>query len=132
MTTSLSAQDLSAFRKQLADRERQLLDELRSEKKRAESETFLQTAGDVPDAGDASIADSATDGLSAARQRDYEELRDVQDALTRIENGSFGTCLECGEPIDPERLRASPAAKYDLQHQRQAERREGSPATPTL
>jgi RNA polymerase-binding transcription factor DksA len=132
MTTSLSAQDLSAFRQQLAGRERQLLDELRSQKMRAESEPFQQTAGDVPDAGDASVADSATDGLSAARQRDYEELRDVQDALTRIENGSYGTCLQCGEPIDPDRLRAYPAAKYDIKHQQQVERRDGAPATPTL
>lgn len=132
MTTSLSAEEVSAFQRQLRDRERQLLDELRSGKQRSESETFRQIAGEAPDSGDSSVADVVTDGVSAERQRDYEELREVQEALTRIENGSYGLCLRCGEPVEKERLRALPAAKYDLRHQEQVERQSGAPATPTL
>jgi DnaK suppressor protein len=132
MTTVLSAEDLLRFREQLRDRERQLLVELRSGRERAEAESFERVASEVPDPGDASVADVATDGLSAKRQRDYEELQDVQDALTRIEDGTYGTCLTCGEPIEPQRLRAVPTAKYDLQHQQAIEHRDGSPATPTL
>jgi DnaK suppressor protein len=132
MTTALSAEDLSRFRDQLRDRERQLLDELRSGREQAEAESFERVASEVPDPGDASIADVATDGLSAKRQRDYQELRDVQDSLTRIEDGTYGTCLTCGEPIEPQRLRAVPTAKYDLRHQEQIERQDGAPATPTL
>jgi DnaK suppressor protein len=132
MATLLSAEELSRFREQLGDRERQLLDELRSGTERAESESFARVASEVPDPGDASVADAATDELSAERQRDYEELGEVQDALTRIEEGSYGTCLTCGEPIEPQRLRALPTAKYDLRHQEEIERLNGGPATPTL
>jgi DnaK suppressor protein len=132
MTTSLNDEELSRFREQLGSRERQLLDELRSGRERAESETFERVASEVPDRGDASVADAAMDGLSAERQRGYEELGEVQDALTRIEEGSYGTCLTCGEPIEPQRLRALPTAKYDLRHQEEIERHNGGPATPTL
>jgi DnaK suppressor protein len=132
MATLLSAEELSRFREQLGDRERQLLDELRSGTERAESESFARVASEVPDPGDASVADAATDELSAERQRDYEELGEVQDALTRIEEGSYGICLRCGEPIEPQRLLAVPTAKYDLRHQEEIERQNGGPATPTL
>lgn len=132
MATPLSAEELAGFRKQLRDREAQLLNELRAGKQRSESESFEQVAGEVPDAGDASVADVATDQVNAERQRDYEELRDVQDALARIEEGTFGLCLVCGEPIDRRRLKAFPTAKYDIQHQEEIERRTGAPETPSL
>ena len=41
--------------------------------------------------------------LSAARQLDH-----VNDALERIENGTYGTCTNCGKPINPARLDALP------------------------
>ena len=43
---------------------------------------------------------------------DIKLLREVQDALRRIGEGSFGTCHECGEPISAKRLEAVPWAKY--------------------
>jgi RNA polymerase-binding transcription factor DksA len=132
MTDSLSAQERTEFGDQLRARERQLLSELRAGSERAESESFTQTASEAPDAGDASVADTATDQVSADRQRNFEELQDVQDALTRIEDGSYGLCLTCGKPIDRQRLRALPTAKYDIEHQEQLERRVGAPATPKL
>lgn len=132
MSTSLSAEELSAFRQQLQNRERQLLSELRSGKEQSQAESFKELAGEAPDAGDASVADVVTDGISAERQRDYEELGEVQAALTRIEDGSFGICLRCGKPIDKSRLQALPTAKYDLQHQEEVERQSGAPETPTL
>lgn len=39
-------------------------------------------------------------------------LRDVEDALRRVESGRFGVCQECGEPISRKRLEALPWAKY--------------------
>jgi DnaK suppressor protein len=40
------------------------------------------------------------------------ELEQVVAALQRIEDGSYGQCLDCGEPIDERRLTAMPAAAY--------------------
>ena len=51
-----------------------------------------------------------------------QELDDVERALIRIANGTYGFCEECGEPINPERLEARPAATYCIRHQRERER----------
>ena len=39
-------------------------------------------------------------------------LREIEDALTRIDGGGYGTCSECDEPISSMRLRALPWARY--------------------
>jgi DnaK suppressor protein len=43
---------------------------------------------------------------------DRQLFRDVNSALQRIEEGSYGTCQRCEEPISPKRLTAIPWAKY--------------------
>jgi RNA polymerase-binding transcription factor len=40
-----------------------------------------------------------------------EELLDVTDAMQRVDDGTYGVCEMCGEPIDPERLAVMPAAR---------------------
>jgi DnaK suppressor protein len=37
-------------------------------------------------------------------------LGEIEQALQRIEDGSYGECFECGEPIAPRRLEANPTA----------------------
>jgi RNA polymerase-binding transcription factor len=63
-------------------------------------------------------------GDPAARWIDYEaaaeprseivrrELEDIEAALSRIQDGQYGTCLACGGPIGLQRLRAIPEARY--------------------
>jgi len=43
---------------------------------------------------------------------DMKLLREVGDALHRIDTDHYGTCSECGEPISPKRLDAVPWARY--------------------
>ncbi|CAN5175223.1 hypothetical protein BH18ACT4_BH18ACT4_05540 [soil metagenome] len=51
------------------------------------------------------------------------ELADVERALVRLEEGSYGRCDACRQPIDDERLAAMPAARFCITHQAQAETR---------
>lgn len=44
--------------------------------------------------------------------RESKLLKEVQAALNRIEDGSYGTCLRCDEPIPEKRLKALPWAAY--------------------
>jgi DnaK suppressor protein len=44
-------------------------------------------------------------------------LTEVEDALRRIDEGSYGRCLDCGREIEPARLAAVPWARYCLQDQ---------------
>ena len=39
-----------------------------------------------------------------------QEIREIRQALLRIENGTYGTCASCGAEINPERLKALPFA----------------------
>jgi YteA family regulatory protein len=50
------------------------------------------------------------------------ELADVEHALRRLDDGTYGTCEVCGRPIPDERLEAMPAARLCLEHQAEAER----------
>jgi DnaK suppressor protein len=43
---------------------------------------------------------------------DMKLLREIADALRRMEHGNYGTCLECEEPISIKRLNAVPWARY--------------------
>jgi DnaK suppressor protein len=41
-----------------------------------------------------------------------DALEDVERALTKLSDGTYGACEDCGKPIDPLRLEAKPAARY--------------------
>lgn len=43
---------------------------------------------------------------------DVKLLREVEDALRRVDRGTYGICHECDEPISAKRLEAVPWAKY--------------------
>jgi RNA polymerase-binding transcription factor DksA len=49
--------------------------------------------------------------LEAEERRDVEELQQVRQALARLDAGTYGDCLECGEPIALQRLLVEPAAQ---------------------
>jgi DnaK suppressor protein len=125
---TLSAEDLKDLKHRLKIRERDLIAELEAGEEKA-SERFQQIASEAPDAGDASVAHLAIDSASAERARDSAELREVREALARMEAGTYGFCIECGGLIPVERLRSIPWARYDVEHEA---RREAGVRTPTL
>lgn len=95
----------------IATRDR-LLRELADGAARRQSENaFPMHTGDVPDTGDSSVATEQADLRNAQIGRDVGELRQVEAALGRIADGSYGFCVECGQDIPVARLDASPAAE---------------------
>ena len=58
----------------------------------------------------------------ALRDRSEHQLVLVDEALARIDGGTFGTCVRCGEPIAPERLEALSWAARCIECQRLAPR----------
>ncbi len=55
-------------------------------------------------------------------ERVEAELADVEHAIRRLDEGTYGLCEACGRPIGDERLEAMPAARFCLDHQEEAER----------
>ena len=52
-----------------------------------------------------------------------ETLREIEAALERIENGTYGVCEKTGQPINVERLEAMPTARLCIEAQEEEERR---------
>jgi RNA polymerase-binding transcription factor DksA len=128
----LSAPDLAHFRGRLLQREAQLRRELQEMQQRCAGERFAEVAGEVADSEDAALAELVAETNQAEIGRDAAELREVQQALGRLEAGSYGICQRCGEPIERGRLDVFPAAKYDLRHQEEEEHRLRVRAAPKL
>ena len=59
-------------------------------------------------------------------------VADIDMALRRMEEGSYGMCVRCGKEIDEKRLEAMPTARYDAECQSAMEERKGTGAGPSL
>ena len=89
---------------------------------------FIDSAHDV---GDASVADEVASEQFTEAETNADVLQQVRDALDRVADGTFGTCIIDGEPIEEQRLEAVPWTPYCLKHAQRLEAA-ASPKTPTL
>ena len=89
---------------------------------------FIDSAHDV---GDASVADERASEEFTEAEHDAVVLRQVRDALGRVDDGTFGTCIVDGGPIDDQRLEAEPWTPHCLKHAQRLEAAASS-RTPTL
>lgn len=77
--------------------------------------------GRNPDRSDLAQSYTSRERDTALLGIEREQLKHVQDALQRLQNGSYGNCISCGDPIRPERLEALPYATLCIQCQAQRE-----------
>ena len=105
------------FRRRLWEQRRDLLRTL------ASTDDELATL-EVHQAG-AVVEDAATQTIGAILSRlegqQKHELDEIQDALTRLETGTFGVCQSCDRAIPLDRLRAMPATRHCLDCQERLE-----------
>ena len=88
--------------------------ELRAEVEAAEQaqrEATGAAAHEVSDRKDEAAQRLLSDLGGAQRQRDVDEMVQVEATLHRLEDGSYGDCTDCGEPITSQRLLVQPAAQ---------------------
>src|SRR5262245_1302812 len=118
--------DVNRYRERLIEIEASLSNHIRRDVASGR-EQLIDTAGD---AGDASIADESESEDFTEAELDTTTLQQVQAALRRIANGTYGQCLVDGGPIDAKRLDAVPWAPYCTRHQKLLEA--ASRPKPTL
>lgn len=108
---SLDASVLAAQREMLEARAKTLRAEL---DQALHDPTARETLG-LPDrraeTDDEAVADLQAEIDAASVERDSRELREVEEALHRVEQGEYGTCVDCEEEIPLARLQAQPHAK---------------------
>jgi RNA polymerase-binding protein DksA len=100
--------NLAELRQRLEDRREELI--RRRDENREDQIHFAETDDDVRDSGDDAVRDQILSNLQAATDSEHRELRGIDAALARIEDGSYGVCVSCGEEIDEARLMALPHA----------------------
>jgi len=122
----MNAQRLDHFRSLLL-KERERIEGLRADQT-GEREDAIDG---VPDEGDLSHYDADKDVAFNLGERETEQLHEIDEALRRIDDGTYGTCVGCGKPIDEERLEAVPTARYHADCQADLEAAEGL-ERPTL
>jgi len=98
------------LRKILEDRRREIVSEVQEKIKDVRAEGASGMMHSVAEAGETATADIQDDIEFALIQMKAETLQKINEALTRLEEGVFGNCFECGEEISPKRLRALPFA----------------------
>lgn len=77
---------------------------------------------DLPDEGDVANSVINQEISFSMRQRELTKLRNIEEALHRIDNGTFGLCEECDEPIKAKRLENQPWTTLCIAHAEDRER----------
>jgi len=120
-----------AERKQVKKEElREMLLSLREETlKKIEEEVGTKVREDprfttlsTMDVGDLSQFDLDSDINYSLLQSHLQRLKSIDEALRRLEDGTYGYCEECGRAIDVKRLRVLPFARYCVQCQEKLEK----------
>jgi DnaK suppressor protein len=81
-------------------------------------------AANFPDPNDRATQEEEFSLELRTRDRERKLIRKIDEALSRIEDGSYGYCLETGEQIGIKRLEARPVATLSIEAQERRERRE--------
>ena len=106
----LSPERLAEVKERLLERKRKLWLEVKQQLKSNIGNGYqemLATARDEEDQATVSLmAETNLTLLGPKRQ----ELEAIEEALQRLENGSYGFCEVCGQPIEPRRLEIMPEA----------------------
>ena len=116
---------LNYFRKRLLDKQRQLEEEV------GRSALYGKGQDDdsIKDLGDQATTAYTREFLFELGNGDRRLLKEVLTALQKLDEGGFGECERCGEPIAEKRLEALPFARYCIDCQRLVEQEEKTAAT---
>ncbi len=86
----------------------------------------------VKDSMDLSVMDVNKELALRLGDRESQMIADIDQALLRIKEGSYGICARCNKPIDERRLEALPTARYDAACQALLEQAGSASDTPSL
>ena len=106
---------------------------LSEERQRLETLRDTGSADQTRDPGD--VADQGADAATRTFDREVDDsvveqaeagLAEIEAALQRLEDGTYGVCEIGGEQIPDARLEAQPHTRYCVEHQQQVERQEAA------
>ncbi len=113
----VSKADVKRFQKMLIEERDRLMTSIRNIEEASRTESGHDNGADL-----SSFAETGTDNFNLETalniaSSESERLRDVMEALVRIDKGTYGVCEGSGKPIPTKRLEAFPSARYCLEYQ---------------
>ncbi|KEZ79070.1 TraR/DksA family transcriptional regulator [Salinisphaera hydrothermalis] len=125
MTQPLAPEQLDRLQSDMRDRLVQLRAQVAHALEHSVHESHEFSAGEVLDMEDTAFVRMVRELDLADIERDAAEIHDIDAALARMDDGSYGQCVDCGEPIALARLEAYPSAKRCYACQQAVERAQG-------
>jgi DnaK suppressor protein len=126
--TAMTAKHPEGLKKKELKRFRDLLlekkDEILRNAKRTLNEDMMLDQDDLPDEMDLASSEYLQSFTFRLRGREKTFLKKIDYALTKIDDGSFGICEECEEPISVKRLEARPETTLCIRCKEDQERME--------
>ena len=121
----MSALDTHLFRDRLLDERRRVvdaIDNIHAENPGSLGEETEETTYQDNHLGDIATATFDREMASTLEENSTHVLTEIDAALARIDEGTYGLCLRCGKPIGQERLEALPWATLCIDDKRKEER----------
>ncbi len=100
--------ELEKYRRLLQEKKTALLAEL-AKTKNAEEETTEESTQDI---ADKAVSSYTREFLYSLNDSERSTVQQIDQALARIEDGTFGFCLNCGSPLNEKRLTAIPWSRH--------------------
>ena len=116
----MEAKTVARFRKALLEEKQRIL----NNSKNTLSNELNISQDDLPDESDLAATELNQHLVFKLRDRERQLLVKIDEALARMDEGSFGTCESCEEPIEMKRLEARPVSTMCLSCKEKQEHRE--------
>ena len=129
MSRKLTAAERGSLARQLEERRRVLRSELAAKLESQDNPALIGLRNRMEETDDWAVADLETALDVAEVSRDASELREVEAAILRTKDGTYGECVDCGIDIPYARLHANPSASRCIacQEKVEAAQRRGPP-----
>jgi DnaK suppressor protein len=115
----MNAKELTKLKKKRLEERARLLNTAAKSRK---SEFSIAT-DDLADEADLTSVELSQGVVFTLREKEQRTLADIDEALQRMEEGTYGLCEECEEEIGAKRLEIFPTARLCITHQEEEEKK---------
>lgn len=126
----MDAEKLEHYRRVLTEQLRQHTELARENQ--SDALEIAATDDGVKDVADQSVKDVSQEIEYRLSERESQLVADIDQALLRLDEGTYGVCARCGKEIPERRLEALPTARYDAECQSIIEQNAGEDEHATL
>jgi DnaK suppressor protein len=113
----LTKEQIEELRKLLLQKKKETLERIENFLK----DSSLKVSSNVGDEIDVADREMERQRQISLREKESEYLKQIEYALRKIEEGTYGICERCGEPISYERLKARPISIYCIKCKKKLE-----------